>query len=140
MTRARTLAALAGLLFLPGAWRTPPDDLAARVTIYRDTYGIPHVFGETDAATMFGFAYAQAEDNFWRLEDNYIRALGRRAEVEGERTSTASNSPRMSDQRRTLRPPGPSGATKTSGWTRRSSLNEISAGEVLASPRALPCR
>jgi acyl-homoserine lactone acylase PvdQ len=39
-------------------------NLAQRVTIYRDTYGIPHVFGETDAATMFGFAYAQAEDNF----------------------------------------------------------------------------
>jgi penicillin amidase len=57
-----------------------------QVTIYRDTYGIPHVFGETDAATMFGFAYAQAEDNFWRIEDNYIRALGRRAEVEGERS------------------------------------------------------
>jgi penicillin amidase len=60
------------------------NDLAARVTIYRDSYGIPHVFGETDASTMFGFAYAQAEDNFWRLEDNYIRSLGRRAEVDGE--------------------------------------------------------
>src|SRR5687768_1889275 len=60
------------------------QDFRSRVTIYRDTYGIPHVFGETDAATMFGFAYAQAEDNFWRLEDNYIRALGRQAEVEGE--------------------------------------------------------
>lgn len=34
---------------------------------------------------MFGFAYAQAEDNFWRLEDNYLRALGRRAEAEGQR-------------------------------------------------------
>jgi penicillin amidase len=42
------------------------------------------VFGETDASTMFGFAYAQAEDNFSRIEDNYIRSLGRRAEVEGE--------------------------------------------------------
>ncbi|HSD33670.1 MAG TPA: penicillin acylase family protein [Gemmatimonadales bacterium] len=60
------------------------QDLAQRVTIYRDTYGIPHVYGETDAATMFGFAYAQAEDNFWRIEDNYIRSLGRRAEVEGQ--------------------------------------------------------
>ena len=60
------------------------QDLRSRVTIYRDTYGIPHVFGETDAATMFGFAYAQAEDNFWRIEDNYLSALGRRAEVEGE--------------------------------------------------------
>src|SRR5438034_5742091 len=59
-------------------------NLASPVTIYRDTYGIPHVFGETDAATMFGFAYAQAEDNFWRIEDNYIRAIGRRTEVDGQ--------------------------------------------------------
>jgi acyl-homoserine-lactone acylase len=59
------------------------SDLARRVTIYRDTYGIPHVLGETDAATMFGFAYAQAEDNFWRIEENYIRSIGRRSEVEG---------------------------------------------------------
>src|SRR3954471_1185030 len=80
MTPALTL--IAGLLCL--GWRSPQDSLAAHVTIYRDTYGIPHVFGETDAATMFGFAYAQAEDNFWRIEDNYIRALGRQAEVRGE--------------------------------------------------------
>src|SRR5687768_4067805 len=87
MTRLRALAVAAGLIFLsaPGARDSPTDDLAARVMIYRDTYGIPHVFGETDASTMFGFAYAQAEDNFWRIEDNYIRSLGRRAEVEGER-------------------------------------------------------
>jgi acyl-homoserine-lactone acylase len=86
MPRLRALAVAAGLIFLsaPGAPDSPTDDLAARVTIYRDTYGIPHVFGETDASTMFGFAYAQAEDNFWRIEDNYIRSLGRRAEVEGE--------------------------------------------------------
>ena len=58
--------------------------LAAKVTIYRDSYGIPHVFGETDAAAAFGFGYAQAEDNFARVEDNYIRAIGRRAEVDGE--------------------------------------------------------
>jgi penicillin amidase len=64
------------------------QDLRSKVTIYRDTYGIPHVFGETDAATMFGFAYAQAEDNFWSVETNYIRAIGRRAEVDGERGLT----------------------------------------------------
>jgi acyl-homoserine lactone acylase PvdQ len=40
----------------------PP--LAFQVTIYRDSFGIPHVFGETDAATTFGFGYAQAEDGF----------------------------------------------------------------------------
>ena len=86
MTRSRALLISAGLicaLSLGGA-HAPARDLADRVTIYRDTYGIPHVFGETDPSTMFGFAYAQAEDNFWRIEDNYLRSLGRRAEVEGE--------------------------------------------------------
>src|SRR6201988_3107783 len=59
------------------------EDLARTVTIYRDTYGVPHVFGRTDASPVFGFAYAQAEDNFWRVEENYINALGRSAEVYG---------------------------------------------------------
>jgi penicillin amidase len=56
------------------------------VTIYRDTYGVPHVFGSTDASTVFGFAYAQAEDNFWRVEENFILALGRASELYGERS------------------------------------------------------
>ncbi|HEV8167708.1 MAG TPA: penicillin acylase family protein, partial [Pyrinomonadaceae bacterium] len=56
------------------------DPLAKNVTIYRDTYGVPHVFGSTDASTVFGFAYAQAEDNFWRVEENFIMALGRASE------------------------------------------------------------
>jgi penicillin amidase len=71
------------------ARKSVPKDTAAQlandVTIYRDTYGVPHVFGRTDASTMFGFAYAQAEDNFWRVEMNFIYSLGRRAEVVGER-------------------------------------------------------
>src|ERR1051326_1336844 len=68
------------------------QSLAKDVTIYRDTYGVPHVFGRTDASTVFGFAYAQAEDNFWRVEENFISALGRAAEVYGER--------RLDDDRR----------------------------------------
>src|ERR1051325_2872362 len=60
--------------------------LAGQVTIYRDTYGVPHVYGKTDAACVFGLAYAQAQDNLWQIEDNYIRALGRSAEVYGEST------------------------------------------------------
>src|SRR6476620_3295396 len=60
--------------------------LARNVTIYRDTYGVPHVFGRTDASTVFGFAYAQAEDNFWRVEENFILALGRASELYGERS------------------------------------------------------
>jgi len=63
---------------------TNSERLAKMVTIYRDTYGVPHVFGRTDASTVFGFAYAQAEDNFWRVEENLIWALGRASELYGE--------------------------------------------------------
>ena len=63
-----------------------PQQLARTVTIYRDTYGVPHVFGRTDASTVFGFAYAQAEDNFWRVEENFIHALGRASELYGEKS------------------------------------------------------
>ena len=62
------------------------EKLANTVTIYRDVYGVPHVFGKTDASTVFGFAYAQAEDNFWRLEENYIASIGRLSEIYGEAT------------------------------------------------------
>lgn len=54
------------------------------VTIIRDKYGVPHVFGKTDADAVFGLIYAQCEDDFNRVEVNYINAMGRMAEVEGE--------------------------------------------------------
>ncbi|MEN7341668.1 MAG: penicillin acylase family protein [Pseudomonadota bacterium] len=57
---------------------------AERVEIIRDDYGVPHVYGQTDADTVFGLLYAQAEDDFPRIERNYIWAIGRLAEVEGE--------------------------------------------------------
>src|SRR5678815_874415 len=60
------------------------ERLARSVTIYRDSYGVPHIYGPTDASCVFGYAYAQAEDNFWQVEDNYIQAIGRAAEVNGE--------------------------------------------------------
>ncbi len=59
------------------------DELAARVTIHRDAYGVPHIFGRDDESTVFGFGYAQAEDFFWQVEDVYILALGRYSEVHG---------------------------------------------------------
>jgi acyl-homoserine-lactone acylase len=62
------------------------ERIARSVTIYRDTYGVPHVFGPTDESCVFGYLYAQAEDNFWQVEDNYIRALGRASEVYGDKT------------------------------------------------------
>jgi acyl-homoserine-lactone acylase len=63
-----------------------PQKLARTVTIYRDVYGVPHVFGRTDESTVFGFAYTQAEDNFWRVEENFILALGRASELYGEKS------------------------------------------------------
>ncbi|HEX7793758.1 MAG TPA: acylase [Vicinamibacterales bacterium] len=57
---------------------------AQNVTIVRDNWGIPHVFGKTDADAVFGVTYAQAEDDFNRVETNYLNALGRLAEAEGE--------------------------------------------------------
>src|SRR5689334_4601746 len=57
---------------------------AANVTIVRDTWGIPHVYGKTDADTVFGVIYAQAEDDFNRVETNYLISLGRLAEADGE--------------------------------------------------------
>jgi acyl-homoserine-lactone acylase len=57
---------------------------ARNVTIVRDNWGIAHVFGKTDADTVFGMVYAQAEDDFNRVETNYINAMGRLAEAEGE--------------------------------------------------------
>jgi len=57
---------------------------AKQVTIIRDTWGIPHLYGKTDGDAVFGFLYAQCEDDFERVEMNYITSLGRLAEVEGE--------------------------------------------------------
>jgi len=56
---------------------------ARRVTIIRDDWGIAHVYGKTDADAVFGMEYAQAEDDFNRIETNYLNALGRLAEAEG---------------------------------------------------------
>ena len=82
-------------LFLPLAFlliaAAPPAELdrwrdqASRVTITRDDHGIAHVRGKSDADAVFGMIYAQAEDDFPRIEANYLTALGRTAEAEGEK-------------------------------------------------------
>ena len=58
---------------------------AKRVTIYRDDFGVPHIYGKSDADAVFGMLYAQCEDDFSRVERNYIEKLGRLAEVDGEK-------------------------------------------------------
>ncbi len=57
---------------------------AQQVTILRDNWGIPHIYGKTDADAVFGLMYAQCEDDFKRMEMNYIEKLGRMAELKGE--------------------------------------------------------
>ena len=77
------------LLLTPATTRLLADpavdarSLATSVTIQRDEWGVPHIYGPTDASTAFGLAYAQAEDYFWQIEDTYLQALGRYAEVVG---------------------------------------------------------
>jgi acyl-homoserine lactone acylase PvdQ len=85
------LAAIACLLVSDAcAPRTEDPELARQmaragnVTIFRDDFGVPHVYGKTDADAVFGLLYAQSEDDFPRVERNYIWATGRLAEVEGE--------------------------------------------------------
>ncbi len=81
-------AAFLPLLFLLTA-AAPPELArwkaeASRVTITRDDWGIAHIHGPTDADAVFGMIYAQAQDDFPRIEANYLTALGRTAEAEGE--------------------------------------------------------
>jgi acyl-homoserine lactone acylase PvdQ len=60
------------------------EQQARNVTIIRDDWGIAHISGKTDADAVFGMIYAQAEDDFNRVETNYINSMGRLAEAEGE--------------------------------------------------------
>src|ERR1700761_616410 len=57
---------------------------AKEVIIIRDNYGVPHIYGPTDASVVFGLMYSQCEDNFKGVEDNYLYQLGRQTEVTGE--------------------------------------------------------
>ena len=80
---------LLGLLpFIVGAQTkntvTRWEETAKRVNIIRDKWGIPHIYGKSDADCIFGLMYAQCEDDFQRVEMNYITMLGRTSEVNGE--------------------------------------------------------
>jgi len=61
------------------------EQRAKTITITRDDWGIPHIKGKTDADAVFGLVYAQAEDDFNRVETNFINSMGRLAEAEGEK-------------------------------------------------------
>jgi acyl-homoserine-lactone acylase len=96
MTRT---AVVLGLVLLAGCQAAPPPAAAPAVspevaawqaraegvTIVRDDWGIPHITAKTDADAVFGLMYAQAEDDFNRVETNFINSQGRLAEAEGEK-------------------------------------------------------
>jgi acyl-homoserine-lactone acylase len=71
--------------WLPAPLQPADERLARSVEIVRDEWGVPHIYGETDASTAFGLAYAQAEDSYWQIEEAYIHALGRASYWYGER-------------------------------------------------------
>ncbi len=72
------------LLVVVCAWTLGAAPNPKKITIVRDDWGIAHVYGKTDADAVFGMIYAQAEDDFNRIEVNYLNAMGRLAEAEGE--------------------------------------------------------
>src|SRR5437868_2107311 len=90
MTRCSILLLAAGLWARTATAQATPSDIARwqreaqNVTIIRDDWGIAHIYGKTDADAVFGALYAQAEDDFNRVETNYINSMGRLAETEGE--------------------------------------------------------
>ena len=89
-TTLRALLLLCVFAALPAAAQSAADEEArwhteaADTSIVRDDWGIAHIHGKTDADTVFGMIYAQAEDDFNRVETNYLNAMGRLAEAEGE--------------------------------------------------------
>ena len=87
MNRRYALLAALFLCFMPLVLSAAtPEQMAQSVTIYRDNYGVPHIYAPTDVAAVFAYAYAECEDNFWQVEDSYLRSLGRASEVYGSRT------------------------------------------------------
>ena len=58
---------------------------AQHITIIRDNWGVPHIYGKKDADAAFGLMYAQCEDNYWQMEESTIRSLGKAAEIYGEK-------------------------------------------------------
>jgi acyl-homoserine-lactone acylase len=111
MRFSRRLAAvlLAAPLAVPMAMAHPAKapSTVDRVTITRDEWGIAHVSGQTDADAVYGMIYAQAEDDFPRIERNYLVNLGRLSEAEGKarsgRICASACSSTPTGSRRTMR-------------------------------------
>jgi acyl-homoserine-lactone acylase len=86
----RLLYILLIIPFFSAAQQLSPKEIerckaqAQNVTIIRDKWGVPHIYGKTDADAVFGLLYAQCEENFYKVEENNLEMLGRLSEVYGE--------------------------------------------------------
>ena len=91
MTKLVRFLGITAIAACSAAQGTPNPDLSRweqqsrNVTITRDDWGIAHIHGKTDADAVFGLVYAQAEDDFNRVETNFVNSMGRLAESEGEK-------------------------------------------------------
>jgi len=88
--KKQLLALLLSLPVITAAQKLSPQVIkrceaqAQKVTIVRDNWGVPHIYGKTDADAVFGLMYAQCEENFKGVERNYLYQVGKQAEVDGE--------------------------------------------------------
>ena len=95
--RSTTLLALRVLAACGTEVETPDPELAAwearaeGVEILRDEWGVPHIYAATDADAVFGLMYSQAEDDFPRIEENFLNSQGRLAEALKSRGPTPSS-------------------------------------------------
>ncbi len=89
--RALTLGTLILLAVFPRLEAASEPPLARQVTIHRDEWGVPHIDGPTDESVVFGFGYAQAEDFLWQVEDSFVLATGRYAELYGPSVYSMDN-------------------------------------------------
>ena len=83
MIRRFVFGALVLATAIPTARGDEVPPLVRQVTIHRDEWGVPHIEGPTDESVVFGFGYAQAEDFLWQVEDSFVLATGRYAELYG---------------------------------------------------------
>ncbi len=123
----------------PAAPAPATSSQAARVTITRDDWGIAHVHGRTDADAVFGMIYAQAEDDFNRIETNYLVSLGRLAEAEGEQALWQDLRQRLFIDHETLK----ADYARSPAWLRKlmqawaDGLNYYLATHPLVKPRVI---
>ena len=62
----------------------PEKEYNYDVTIHRDTWGVPHIYGNSDEDAAFGLAFAHAEDDFETIQEILIATRGRLATIKGK--------------------------------------------------------